>query len=74
MRRLDEPVYLGEKPLGEFVELGFSHLIGPHIDERVVPPLGARGDRDAPERAVIRATARRFLLSGTRSASSRPIA
>jgi len=71
MRRLDEAVYLGEKPLGEFVELRLSHLIGCHIHERVVATLGARRNRDAAERAVIRATARRFFRRREPSAEKR---
>src|SRR6266699_1507609 len=59
--RLDRAVHLREKPLGELVELRFSHLIRHHLDERVVAALGQRAHRKLADRAAVREPPRRLL-------------
>src|SRR3989442_9325510 len=59
--RLDEPVDFRKKPLGELIELGFTHLIGRDLDECVVSSLRPRADRDTTQYAMIGPPARRLL-------------
>src|SRR5712692_540926 len=53
MRGLHRLVDLREEPLGEPVQLRLSRLIGADLDERVVPALRPRADRDLSDAAAV---------------------
>src|SRR2546427_8629966 len=65
-------VHLREEALRQPVQLGFSHLVRAHLHERVVSPLGARRDRDAPQRARVGAPSRGLVGGRHAAAEERP--
>src|SRR3989449_4883323 len=72
VRGLHLLVHLREEALRQPVQLGFSYLVRAHLHERVVSPLGARRDRDAPQRARVGAPSRGLVGGRHAAAEERP--